>query len=137
MYLDCRYGQLHLLVAIPPSGGFGEGTPVVCLHDHGGCGADFRPLAEALGQDRPVYAPDLPGCGASDGPAAAPGEAGLAAAVADALEELRLRSVDLLGAGLGERVARELARARPGLVRRVVAIGAAGDATRVRAALDR
>lgn len=137
MYLDCRLGQLHLLAAIPPSGGFDESRPVVCLHDHGGSGADFRRLAEALGRDRPVYAPDLPGHGASDGPGAVVREAELAATVADALEELRLRSADLLGTGLGERVARELARARPGLVHRVIASGATADAAAVRAALDR
>lgn len=137
MYVDCRYGQLHLLTAIPPSGGFDERTPLVCLHDSGGTGADFRSLAEVLGSDRPVYAPDLPGSGASDAAGGAVTDAVLAAAVVDLLDELRLRQVDMLGQGRGERVARELTRARPGLVRRVVAVGAAPDAGPIRAALDR
>ena len=137
MYVDCRYGQLHLLTAIPPSGGFDELTPLVCLHDAGGTGASFRPLAELLGSDRPVYAPDLPGSGASDAPRGTATDVALAAAVADLVDEMRLRLVDLLGQGRGERVARELARARPDLVRRIVLAGAVPDAGAIRAALDR
>ena len=136
MYVDCRYGQLHLLTAIPPSGGFDERTPLVCLHDTGGTSADFRSLAEVLGSDRPVYAPDLPGSGASDAATGTATDAALASAVVDVLDELRLRQVDVLGQGRGERVARELTRARPGLVRRVVVGGATPDAGSIRAALD-
>lgn len=130
MYVDCRYGQLHLLAAIPPSGGFDERTPLVCLHAEGRSGADFRPLAELLGADRPVYAPDLPGSGASDGPGGAITAALQADAVADLLDELRLRSVDLLGFGFGTGVAGELARARPELVRRIAVTGVMGSPPR-------
>ncbi|MGQ0430370.1 MAG: alpha/beta fold hydrolase [Gammaproteobacteria bacterium] len=69
MYLDCRFGQLHLVTAYPPSGGFDERTTLFLLHADGGSGADYRRTAAALGSDRSVYAPDLPGSGSSDGPA--------------------------------------------------------------------
>ena len=31
MYVDCRYGQLHLATAFPPSGGFDELTALLFL----------------------------------------------------------------------------------------------------------
>ena len=31
MYVDCRYGQLHVHTAFPSSGGFDELTPLVCV----------------------------------------------------------------------------------------------------------
>ncbi len=70
-YYDCRYGQLHLHNAIPGGGGFDELTPVICLHGTGETGRVFMPLLAALGEDRSVYALDLPGAGESD---PAPGE---------------------------------------------------------------
>ena len=41
MYVDCRYGQLHLTTAYPTSGGFDEALPLVYLHADEGSGADF------------------------------------------------------------------------------------------------
>ena len=32
MYVDCRFGQLHVHTAFPSSGGFDELTPLVCIH---------------------------------------------------------------------------------------------------------
>ena len=68
MYVDCRYGQLHVHTAFPSSGGFDELTPLVCIHPAPLSGRVFRPLLPDLGQDRSVYAPDLPGHGESDAP---------------------------------------------------------------------
>ena len=120
MYVDCRYGQLHLTTAFPPSGGFNELTAVLFLHAEGGTGTDFKACAAMLGADRSVYAPDLPGSGASDGPAGRMTVANLAAAIADLLDQLRLHEVDVIGCGRGAAVAFELAALRPGDIRRLV-----------------
>jgi len=97
MYVDCRYGQLHVHTAFPSSGGFDELTPLVCFHPGPLSGRVFRPLLGDLGRDRSVYAPDLPGHGESDAPDSPPSMTEYAAAVGDLVDTLRLRQVDLLG----------------------------------------
>jgi pimeloyl-ACP methyl ester carboxylesterase len=123
MYIDCRHGQMHLTTAYPPSGGFDERTPLLFLHSEGGTGADFNRCAVVLGSDRSVYAPDLPGSGASDSGEGRATVAGDAGAMADLVEQLRLREVDVIGIGRGAGVAFELAAARPDRVRRLIATG--------------
>jgi pimeloyl-ACP methyl ester carboxylesterase len=126
-YYDCRYGQLHLHNAIPGGGGFDELTAVLCIHGSGETGRVFMPLLAILGYERSVYAPDLPGRGESD---PAPGEASVDAgvhALADFLDSMRIRSVDLVSHGDGQEIAQRLARLRGAGVRRVVHL-AAGEA---------
>ena len=123
MYLDVRYGQMHLTTAYPASGGFDEATPVIFLHADQGGGADFNPCAVLLGTDRSVFSPDLPGSGGSDAPKGRLAVAGLALAIVDLIEHLRLRRVDLVGAGRGALVTYELATTRPQEVRRIVIAG--------------
>ena len=118
MYVDCRYGQLHLHTAFPSNGGFDERTPLICIHPGPLSGSVFRALLPDLGEDRSVYAPDLPGCGESDAPAEALTIGEYAAAVGDLLDTLRLRQVDVLGYQAGSLVAAELALSRPDQVRR-------------------
>lgn len=119
-YFECRYGQLHVHNAIPPGGGFEEGTPLVCLHGTQGSGRSFKGMLALTGRDRSVYAPDLPGYGESDGPDQGLSVAEYAAAVGDFLDSMRLRQVDLLGHGAGSVLATELALARGTQVRRLV-----------------
>lgn len=123
MYIDCRYGQLHLTTAYPASGGFDEALPVIFLHADEGSGADFSRCAELLGSDRSVYAPDLPGSGGSDAPRSRLPVAGLAFAVVDLVEQLRLKRFDLVGCGRGALVAFDLATSFPSQVRRVIVAG--------------
>jgi pimeloyl-ACP methyl ester carboxylesterase len=123
MYIDCRFGQLHLTTAYPPSGGFDECTPLVFLHGAGGTGADFNDCAALLGIDRSVYAPDLPGSGASDLKDGQPTVAAHAAAIADMIEQLRLKQVDLIGFGRGAAVAFEFAASHSQDVRRLIVTG--------------
>jgi pimeloyl-ACP methyl ester carboxylesterase len=123
MYIDCRYGQLHLATAYPASGGFDEATPIIFLHAEDGTGADFGRCAELLGADRSIYAPDLPGSGGSDAPRGRMAVAGLALAVVDLLDNLRLKRADLVGCGRGALVAFELAATQPQGVRRLVVAG--------------
>lgn len=121
-YYDCRYGQLHLHNAIPSGGGFDELTSVVCVHGSNETARVFVPLLGVLGLERSVYAPDLPGYGESD-PAA--GQSSIDAgvnALADFLDSMRIRSVDLLARGDGAEIAQRLAKLRGAGVRKVVAL---------------
>ncbi len=122
-YFECRYGQLHVHNAIPPGGGFEEGTALLCLHPAGQTGRVFQKLLPLLGRDRSVYAPDIPGSGESDGPPTRPSPADAAAALGDFLDAMRFRQIDVLGYQSGSLFAADLAIARPQQVRRVVLVG--------------
>jgi len=124
-YADCRYGQVHVWTAYPSGGGFDEHTPILCLHHAGGSGKLFSPVLRELGNDRSIYAPDLPGHGTSDVPASRASVADFAGAVGDFLDSLRLRQVDVVGFQLGALVAAELAIARPQQIRRAMLWGIA------------
>ncbi|HEV3182653.1 MAG TPA: alpha/beta fold hydrolase [Steroidobacteraceae bacterium] len=119
-YFECRYGQLHVHHAMPPGGGFEEGTPLLCLHDLPGSGRVFARLLPLAGEDRSVYALDLPGFGESDGPNARPTMAEYAAALGDFLDSMRLRTLAVLGVRWGAVPATELALSRPTQVSRVI-----------------
>ena len=121
-YFESRYGQLHVHNAIPPGGGFEEGTPLICLHGAQGSGRSFKGLLALLGRDRSVYAPDLPGYGESDGSPQAMSAADYAGALGDFLDSMRLRHVDLLAHGAGSAPATELALTRSAQVRRLVLV---------------
>jgi pimeloyl-ACP methyl ester carboxylesterase len=122
-YFECRHGQLHVHNAIPPGGGFDEGTPLLCLHGAGQTGRAFQRFLPLMGRDRSVYAPDQPGSGESDGPAGRPVATDLAAAMGDFIDAMRFRHIDVLGVHFGALIAAELAIARPQQVRRVVLMG--------------
>ena len=121
-YFECRYGQLHVHHAMPPGGGFEEGTPLLCLHDLPGSGRVFTRLLPLAGEDRSVYAPDLPGFGESDAPAVRPTMTEYAAAVGDFMDSMRLRNVAVLGLRAGAVTATELALARATQVSRVILV---------------
>lgn len=122
-YFECRYGQLHVHNAIPPGGGFDEGTALIALHHSPQSGSTFERFLPLMGRDRSVYAPDLPGFGASDPPPSQPTIADYAAAIADFCDSMRFRQIDVVGYGTGSFVAVELALARPTIARRVVCVG--------------
>jgi pimeloyl-ACP methyl ester carboxylesterase len=120
-YFDCRFGQLHVRTAFPTTGGFGEQVTLVCLHPASASSRVFARFLPLIADARSVYAPDLPGCGESDGPVqdlAAADEA-----IADLARDLRLRQIDVLGLHEGAGVAIALALAHPTLVRRAVLVG--------------
>jgi len=121
-YFECRYGQLHVHHAMPRGGGFEEGTPLLCLHDLPGSGRVFTRLLPLAGEDRSVYAPDLPGFGESDGPSVRPTMADYAAALGDFLDNMRLRTLAVLGLRGGVVPATELALTRPNQVSRVILV---------------
>lgn len=125
-YVDCRYGQLHVTTT-GPAGGTASRPAVMCLPMSPRSGRDFDDFAAALGTDREVHCPDLPGFGGSDAPPAPPALDDYAAAVIEGLGQLgfaRARgAVDIVGQHTGAAVAIEMARRAPTLVRRLVLIG--------------
>ncbi len=121
-YFESRFGQLHVHNAIPPGGGFEEGTPLLCIHQTAGSGRVFERFLALAGRDRSVYAPDVPGFGESDPPPTRPTIADYAAAVGDFLDTMRFRQIDLLGYQAGTLIAAELAIARPKQIRRLVMV---------------
>ena len=121
-YFECRYGQLHVHNAMPRGGGFEEATTLLCLHETPQTGRTFDGVQRILGRDRSVYAPDLPGYGESDAPAAQPTIADYAAAMGDFLDTMRFRQIDVMGCQTGAVIAAELAITRPAQVRRVVLV---------------
>jgi pimeloyl-ACP methyl ester carboxylesterase len=134
-YGESRFGQIHLWTAYPSGGGFDERTPIVCLHHSGGSGRLFAPMLKELGNDRSIYAPDLPGHGSSDAANGKASVADLAAAIGDFLDGLRLRQVDLFGYQLGAAIAAELAIARPQQIRRLMLWGVPAYSAQDRVAL--
>ena len=122
MYVDCRYGQLHLRSAFPSNGGFDELTTLVCLSPGSTSSRVFGGFLALMGSDRSVYAPDMPGCGESDGPAEQVSIGEHTGAIGDFLDHMRFRQVDLLAYQGGASLAASLAAARPQQVRRVILV---------------
>ncbi len=123
-YFECRFGQLHVRTAFPTSGGFDEHTTLLCFHQSPRSGRVFAKFLPEIACDRSVYAPDMPGYGESDPPPHKPVIADYAAAMADFIDAMRFRQVDLLGHQAGALVAAELGILRPEQVRRVVLVSA-------------
>lgn len=136
-YFDCRYGQLHVRTAFPNTGGFDERTALVCLHGAPHSSRTFLELLPEIGTDRSVYAVDLPGYGDSDAPAWAPTISDYATAIADLLDGLRLREVDVLGVHAGAAIAAEVAIAKPEQVRRIALVGVPAHTAAERDAFER
>jgi pimeloyl-ACP methyl ester carboxylesterase len=109
---------------------------LICIHQSGGSGRFFAPMLRELGNDRSVYALDLPGHGTSDAPAPTKfSVTDLAGAVGDFLDSLRLRSVDIFGYQLGAQIAAELGIARGPQVRRIMMWGVPGFGAHDRVAM--
>lgn len=115
-YFDCRFGQLHVHLAIPSGGGFEEATTVLCIPGAPGSGRFFGPLLASLGADRSVYAVDVPGGGESDPPPAGTGPLQLAAALKDFLDDMHIRRVDVLACGQGAAIAVAMTQQYPTMV---------------------
>ncbi len=99
--------------------GRGDGTPVIFLHDLPGSARADEPFLKALGQGRPAFGIDLPGCNDSD----ALGDASLDAyvkALGETIDALGLDEADVVAHGLSTPLALKLAAAQGGKVRRLV-----------------
>ncbi len=103
------------------------GPPVVLVHGLVVSGRYMVPTLERLAPFYPVYAPDLPGFGASGKPARALDIGGLSDALAGWMRGVGLGSAALVGNSMGCQVIVELALRHPGLVGRVVLQGPTMD----------
>jgi pimeloyl-ACP methyl ester carboxylesterase len=119
-YFESRYGQLHVHHVMPAGGGFDEATTVLCIPGAPGSGRAFYSLLPLLGRDRSVYAPDLPGAGESDAGPPGAGAIELANGLADFLDSMRFRRVNIIAHGGGGPVAAALIEARRALVGKLV-----------------
>jgi pimeloyl-ACP methyl ester carboxylesterase len=97
--------------------------PIVLVHAVGRSSRGLKPLIRALGEQRAVFAPDLPGFGLSDGPAHPLDIPELADALRRWLIENGMTPAVLVGVSFGCQVAVDLAARHPELVDRLVLVG--------------
>jgi pimeloyl-ACP methyl ester carboxylesterase/predicted lipid carrier protein YhbT len=95
----------------------GSGPPVVVLHGLGATNASMLPTLVALASRHRVLAPDLPGFGDSEKPAASYDPAFFATWLAAFLDRVGVDRAHLVGNSMGGRIAIELALASPSRVR--------------------
>jgi 2-hydroxy-6-oxonona-2,4-dienedioate hydrolase len=124
-YAQVQGWKIHTRTAAGRAGS--KGYPVVLVHGLSQSSRYFIPLAECLGQDFPVFAPDFPGYGLSDKPAHTLSVREMADLLAAWMNLMGMAQADLVGNSLGCNVITELALRHPGLVRRAVLAGPGVD----------
>src|SRR5580693_1677673 len=128
-YAPSAHGQLHYRICRPK----GELTKpaLLCLHQTPNSGADWEPIMADLAIGRVVVAPDTPGYGMSDPPAAPLSIPDFARIMVDFMGELARENVvesgvfDLMGFHTGSITSTEIATSFPDRVRRLVLFGLA------------
>jgi len=104
----------------------GRGSPVLLLHGTADSAHTWRWTMPLLASAHTLYAPSLPGFGASDKPHFDYSPARLAAFVVSFLDQLGLRRVRVIGHSLGGLIAVHLALGYPERVPALTLIGSAG-----------
>ena len=113
----------------------GEGPPLVLLHGTGESARSWRWVLPELARTRRVYAPSLPGFGATAKPAADYSPGFFTDFVAGFLDTLGLWEVTVVGNSLGGLVAMRLALATPARVTALGLVDSAGLGPEVTLAL--
>lgn len=103
-----------------------ETTPIVLVHGLSSS-RSLKPLIKALGERRPVFAPDLPGFGMSDQPIHPLDVPGLADALRRWMIDNGLSPAIVVGVSFGCQVAVDLAARHPAAVERLALIGPTFD----------
>ncbi len=117
-YVDGRFGQIHLRMAVPETD---QGhPPLLCFHMSPNSGRIYEIFIGHMGTDRLAVAPDTPGFGDSDPPPEKPAIADFAGAMTDVMDALDLTVVDVMGYHTGSETCVELALQQPGRVRKLV-----------------
>ena len=105
----------------------GRGPAVVFIHGLGSSGyMEWRRNLETTATRHRVFAPDLPGYGRTDKPAARYTVPYFARFITRYMEDRGLRAASLVGASLGGRVALEVALEHPKLVRKLALVNSLG-----------
>ncbi len=100
------------------------GTPLIMLHVVPGTSRGLTPVMELIAKDRPVYAPDILGCGESCAPRnEAPDAAYFGETILRFADALGFKTFDLYGNRIGGHFAMETAIAAPERVRRLIIDG--------------
>jgi pimeloyl-ACP methyl ester carboxylesterase/putative sterol carrier protein len=110
----------------------GKGSPLVLLHGMGASKLSWVPLLAKLSQSHRVIAPDLPGHGDSDKPAADYSPRFYARVVRHFLDAMDVEQAVIIGNSMGGRVGVELALRSPNRVRGLVLLCAAAPGLRWR-----
>ena len=122
-FLETDQYRIHYLSIENPES---QHRPVILIHGFGGdCNNWMFNLVE-LGKTLPVFAPDLPGHGASGKSLESGSLAELATAVLAFIDALHLATVDLVGHSLGAAVAMQIAETQPHRVASLALIAPAG-----------
>jgi pimeloyl-ACP methyl ester carboxylesterase len=100
--------------------------PLVLLHGVGGCAEEWGPCMAYLAEHVPVIAPDLPGHGESDRPAAIYDLEYYLTFLDGLFAALEVATIDLAGWSAGGALALAYALRRPACVRRLALIASAG-----------
>ena len=101
----------------------GSGPSFVLVHGYLGGAEQWRREIERFSDRYDVIAPNLPGYGAATDRPGCDTIQGMAEAVLALLDDLGVRDFVLLGHSMGGMVAQEMARMRPGAVRRLILYG--------------
>ena len=109
--------------------GTGEGTPLILLHGYTDNSRSWSLPAPYLG-DRPIYALDLRGHGASDAPACCYGLDSLAHDVVAFMDAKGIEKADLVGHSLGSMTAAVVAATEPDRVNKLVLVSSALHASK-------
>ena len=105
---------------------WGSGPPLLLLHGGTGSWMHWIHNVLPLSASRSVWVPDMPGYGDSAQPPKGSGVAALASILADGVRRLVSGPVEVAGFSFGGLVSGHLSMAHPGLVRRLVLVGAGG-----------
>ena len=120
-YVDATTGQVHLRTAGRAQT---SNRPLLCFHLSPVSGVIYERWLAEMGRDRLAIAPDTPGYGMSDAPAAPPAIADFAAVMDDVMHALSLGEADLMGYHTGSKICVELARRRPHAIKHLVLVSA-------------
>jgi pimeloyl-ACP methyl ester carboxylesterase len=116
-YVEGKWGLMHYRQ-------YGEGPPLLLLHQTPWTSLQYKNTAPLLAENRQVFAFDTPGYGESDSPPAAPTIPEYAAAIPGLLDGLGIDQADVLGHHTGALIAGAFAAHHPERVNRLILHGA-------------